>query len=202
MKGWMAVLKNEKGVALAFALLITMVLAIFSLVAVNSTGFSLRFSGEYRNKTKLMYLADGGADYGGGLVMRAVGNGLKVAAIDTGSAKITINNTDTNSDGVTDLEDELKGDSVNDPDSYNDAIPDAQVDLAGEKVNVDIDYVTSRKLAGTSSEFGSRYEGIGSGSAGSVALYYRIDSNNTSNAGKSATVRAKFKCVEGGARCL
>ena len=195
-------LKNDDGAALVLALLVTMVLSLFSIIAVNSTGFSLRFSGDYRNKTQILYLADGGADYGGGLVMRAVGNGLKVHATDKGSANITINLTDTNGDGITDLEDELRGDSINNADTYNDASPNAQVNLAGEKVNIDLDYVSSKKLAGTSSEFGSRYEGIGSGSTGSVALYYRIDSNKTSNAGKSVTVRAKYKCVEGGTRCL
>lgn len=197
---------NERGAVLILALLVMMVLAVFSTVAIMSATQGLKISGKYKIQQQATYASDGGADYGAGLIARVLGNDKKVTGLaDASSSYVTINSTDTDGDGITDLEAEiagLNGDKTTpNPDTANSASPNATVTIMGDTAKIDIDFMERKRMAGSSSEFGSRYEGIGAGSAGGIALTYQIDTYSKVN-DSEVTVRAIYKCVEGGGRCL
>jgi hypothetical protein len=198
---------GETGSALILALLVMVILSIFSMVAANGTIQGLSFTKVFSNRMESLHASEGGAGYGYGVVLRAIGNGGRIAAVDLGDADITIDRTDTDADLITDLEDEIAGTSIdsdlaNPVDSSLDAVPDVIVPVGDGDINLDIDFVRTKKTAGASSEFASRYRGIGSGSAGGFASYYRIDATGGAGTDAQSTVRLHYKCVEGGGRCL
>lgn len=197
---------NERGAVLVTALMILTVLAVLSLAAVMSATQGLRITSGYRNDQQLLYQSDGGADYSYSLVARALANNHKVSSTDTANSYVSVNTTDTDGDGTTDLEAELAGLTVNDPDTTT-ATPDLTLDLAGDPVAIDIDFVKTKLIAGSSSEFAARYEGIGAGTSGGVGVYYKIDALSKESGAddvysSKSTVRIRYKCIEGGGRCL
>ena len=194
-------LKNEEGTALILALLVTTILTMFTMVAAMSTSNGMRAVTGYKNRTAALYKADGAADYSAGIIARAIGNDLQIDAADLGSANVSIDITDSDGDGITDLEDEIMGITTLGVDTYASTPPNVTIAVANSKVNMDIDFVRSKQLPGSSTEFAARYEGIGAGSSGGIGLYYGVEANGT-NADRNATVRVHYKCVEGGGRCL
>lgn len=202
MKNIKALIDNREGSALALALLILMVMAVVSTATIMSTNTGLSLTAEFKQNRQALYSADGGADYGFGVIERAIANDQSIDSADTANANVTIDTTDSDSDGITDLELEIQGASVNNSDSYSDATPDAQVTIMDNTMNIDIDYLSSQLMPGASTESAARYEGIGAGSSGGVGLYYKVESGMTTSSGTTAVVRIYFKCVEGGGRCL
>ena len=190
------VLNNQGGSALILTLLILMVLSIMATVATRSTNMGLSTAAIYKSYQEAVYLADGGSNYGYAIIERTIGNGMEVdLAIDSAYVSSTA-----------DLELEINGSSVDnidsaDQDSVNYA-PNAKISIAGETVTLDIDFTRSRKLPGASSEFASRYEGIGAGGAGGIGLLYTVESNYKRDARSESTVRITYQCIEGGGRCL
>ncbi len=193
---------GESGAALILALLVLTVLTVFSMAAVNSTLFGLRVSNQYKIEQSTLYEADGGADYSAQLIARALANHNAISATDSASANITINAIDSDGKGTSDLEAIIGGSTAyNALYTVSSASPNVKMNFLGDTVKIDINFIRSRMLAGSSSEFASRYEGLGSGTSGSIALDYQIDSYST-NKNSAITVRAMYKCVEGGGRCL
>lgn len=193
---------GESGSALILALLVLTVLTVFSMAAVNSTTFGLRVSALYKTEQSALYAADGGADYAAQMIARALANRSAVSAADLTSANVTINTADSDGKGTSDLDAIIGGSKTyNSLYTTSSTSPNVRVQVLGDTVKIDIDFIRSRLLAGSSSEFASRYEGIGSGTSGSIALDYQIDSYNANN-NSAVTVRAIYKCVEGGGRCI
>ncbi len=191
---------NERGAALILALLVTMVLAVFSTVAVMSATQGLRISGKYKIEQQAVYTADGGVEFSAGLIRDTIGNKNYVSA-----TYLSMVNT-TNSGGTpqTDFEREVagvNGDSGSGINPDTTATPNATVTIMGESTGVDIDFTRSKLMPGSSAEAAARYEGIGSGTSGGVMLLYQVDSKTTI-VGNEKTIRATYKCVEGGGRCL
>ena len=188
------ILRTENGSALVLSLLVMMILAIMSLTAVTATNTGLKGTSNYKNYQKTLYMADGATDFGFSVIERAIANGLLIDAADTANVNVTIPD-------VNDLQTEISALSVDDPDEP-DVAPDATITIVGQVVNIDIDFLTTMPMPGTASEFGSRYEGIGAGGAGGFALIYKVQSNYQLNASNQSSVRIRFRCVEGGGRCL
>lgn len=192
---------NERGAALILALLVTMVLAVFSMVAVMSATQGLKISNKYKMEQQTVYTSDGGVEFASGLIRDTVGNKNLVSA--TYLSKV--NTTNTTGGAQTDFEREIAGVNGNSGSGLN---PDttaspanATVVIMSETSNIDIDFSRSKLMPGSSAEAAARYEGIGSGTSGGVMLLYQIDSKSTIS-DTSKTVRATYKCVEGGGRCL
>jgi Tfp pilus assembly protein PilX len=206
-------LSNEKGVALIFSLLILMILTLLAEIGINTVVSGISNIKGYKNGQLRLYLADSGVEYGYALVERAMANNQKVSSTDLGNTSITIETTDSNGDGITDLEDEILGRTVASSDSYTDATPNVSIDLSNMGVTsvtpdnqnvlaLDIDFVRSKRMGGSSSEFASRYEGIGSGGSGGVGFYYKIDSYYKYSSSETTTIEINYKCIEGSGRCL
>ena len=188
------IMRSEEGMALAFALLILMILAVAALSSIMVTNTGLAVTREFKVHQEVMYIADAGAEYSLGFVSRTMGNGMAIDAIDTASDVIIADSAD--------LLEELSGGSDN-GDSYTDAAPDLQFDIGNGKINIDVDYFRADTLEGCADEYASKYEGIGSGT-GCTSIYYQIDSQmvSTSATEDSTAVRVHFRCVESGGRCL
>ncbi|MBI5636839.1 MAG: hypothetical protein HZA03_02590 [Nitrospinae bacterium] len=202
---------NQRGAALVLALLVMMVLAVFSTVAIMSATQGLRISGKYKTQQQAVYTSDGGAEFASGLIRDTIGNKKLVSA----TYLSTVNTTNTAGDATTDFEKEIAGINGNiqntwtslsgsavtgvNPDSTANA--NATVSIMGDTASIDIDFTLSKLTPGSSTEFAARYEGIGSGTAGSVQLLYQVDTYSKI-ADTEKTVRATYKCVEGGGRCL
>jgi len=206
-------LSNEKGVALIFSLLILMILTLLAEIGINAVVSGIKNIKGYKNGQLRLYLADSGVQYGYALIERTMANNQKVSSTDLGNTNVTIEKVDSNGDGITDLEDEILGRTVASSDSYTDATPNVSIDLSsmgvtsvtpGNKnvLKLDIDYIKSKRMGGSSSEFASRYEGIGSGGAGGVGYYYKIDSYYKYSSSETTTIEIHYKCIEGGGRCL
>ncbi len=187
-------MEDQSGVALVFALLITMVLAVAALSAIIVTDTGIKTTSEFKIHQEVMYLADGGAEMGFGILVKTIGN---ERIVDTGilPAEITIANQ-------ADLEAEIAG--ANDAgDSYTDANPDIVYAFDLGTINIDVDYFDSESIPGCASEYASSYEGIGSGS-GCEQVTYVVDSQmvSASAGAQSSAVRIHYGCVESGGRCL
>ncbi len=194
---------GEQGAALILALLVLMVLAVFSMTAIITASTGLKISSKYKMREQALYTADGAADGASGIISRAISNGNRIDATDLSSSYFSVSTTDTDGDGVTDLEAEIAGingtKTSRNPDGLSS--PNATVDILGDTASIDIDYLQSKLMPGASSEFAARYEGIGSGTSGGVAVTYEIDSSGEMQ-DQSAKLGAVYKCVEGGGRCL
>lgn len=191
---------NERGAALILALLVTMVLAVFSTVAVMSATQGLRIAGKYKIEQQAVYTADGGAEFASGLIRDTIGNKNLVSA--TYLSKV--NTTNTSGGAQTDFEREIagvNGDSASGLNADTTASPNATVVIIGDTAGIDIDFTRSKLMPGSSAEAAARYEGIGSGTSGGVMLLYQVDTKTTINE-TAKTIRATYKCVEGGGRCL
>lgn len=199
-RGWVSPTADERGAALILALLVTMVLAVFSMVAVMTATQGLSIAGKYKIEEQAVYSADGGVEFASGLIKDTIGNKNLVSA--TYLSKV--NTTNTTGGTQTDFEREIagvNGDSASGLNPDTTATPNATVVILGDTANIDIDFTRSKLMPGSSAEAAARYEGIGSGTSGGVMLLYQIDSKTTINQ-TSKTIRATYKCVEGGGRCL
>jgi hypothetical protein len=218
----MRVISNESGAVLVLALMVVTVLAIYSLTAIITSTQGLHMGSEYRSYQNTVYIADGGADYATGLIMRTFANGYSVLSSDSNSQYVNFcmpsmvcspKSAAGPSDGsaLSRFQSKINGVLINTTDSAATSpniiltypTVDFSKDSATETAGIVVEYVKNKIQAGSSSEFAARYEGIGSGSAGGVGLYYRIDAyNKNTGQGAQSTVRATFKCIEGGGRCL
>ncbi len=187
-------LEDESGVALVFALLIMVVLAVAALSSIMVTDTGIKTTSKFKMHQENMYLADAGAEMGFGILVKTVGNGWTIDMSDL-PAGATIGNQ-------TDLEDEIGGGSDG-GDSYEDATPDITYPFGLGTINIDIDYFDTEPIEGCANEFASGYEGIGSGS-GCEEVIYVVDGQMLSNSARAepTAVRIHFGCVESGGRCL
>ncbi len=161
-------ISNERGAVLILALLITMVLAVFSTVAIMSATQGLRISGKYKTEQQVLYTSDGGIDFATGLIKDTIGNKNLVSA----TYLPYVNTTNSTGGPQTDFEREIAGVNGNssvgvNPDTT--ANPNATVTILGDTASIDIDYMRSKLMPGSSAEAASRYEGIGSGTSGGVS---------------------------------
>ncbi len=185
---------EEKGAALVIVLLVMMVLTTMSLISVKVIISGLEIVNSYKMEQIRLHFADSGVEYGYPMIERVMANSGELSAADTGNANVSINTSD--------ILQEINGYIVNSSDSYSDASPDITLTLLTDYLKVDIDYIKTIRIAGSSTEFSSRYQGVGTGSAGGVGLYYRLESNYQNSASSDTTVRVYYKCIEGGGRCL
>jgi len=198
-------ISNETGAVLVLALMTTTVLAVFSLTAIMTSMQGLHMGVEYQAYQNSVYIADGGVDFAPGLIERTLFNGYVVPSTDTANVSVSFLDPATpgsQSAGIARFQSKISAAITNSGDTAA-ASPNIQLTYpTGEVTNIVVEYVATRPQPGSSSEAAARYEGIGSGSGG-VGVYYRIDAYNyNSKLVESSTVRANFKCVDGGQRCL
>lgn len=78
-----------------------------------------------------------------------------------------------------------------------DAARDLRITLGGFDVDVDVNRIGEETLVGTSTEFASGSEGVGSGSSGGIAIYYEINSLGQGPATSVSNVSGVYRKVVG-----
>jgi hypothetical protein len=200
-------ISNESGAVLALALMTTTVLAVFSLTAIMTSMQGLKMGVEYQAYQNSVYIADGGIDFAPGLIERTLFNGYVVTTADSANSAVVqfIDPANPNSQtaGVTRFQNKISAVITNSGDTAAQTPNIKMTYPTGETTNIVVEYAGTRPMPGSSTESAARYEGIGSGGSGGVGIYYRVDAYNYNPKLKeSSTVRANFKCVDGGQRCL
>ncbi|MBI3794403.1 MAG: hypothetical protein HY280_06700 [Nitrospinae bacterium] len=207
------IVSSQNGAVLVLALLVVTLLAIFALGAILTSSQNLNMGAEYRSYQNSLYVSDGGTDFTTGLIMRTFSNGLTVQNSDSNSqyfvfcipgGPCTPKSAASPSDptAISRFQNKLNGTLINSGDTAANT-PNLMLSYAtGDVAKIVVEYVKTKIQAGSSSEFAARYEGIGSGSAGGVGIYFRVDGYNSNPIGEQSTVRTEYKCIEGGGRCL
>ena len=82
-------------------------------------------------------------------------------------------------------------------DAYDGGTHDLTYKKGGIPVEVDLQRLREMNLAGGATEFASGFQGVGAGSAGGVAIFYRIDADGTGPRLSSASLSAEYRKVVG-----
>lgn len=192
---------DERGAALIISILLLAVLLVISMGLVNMTGTDLQISSNYKFYNEAFYNADEGVEISPGIIIRSVESQPNLDSTDN-SAGYVKDQDDDNSNGIIDFVDEILGASDNDADEPSSDPDISFTNASGYDVDVDIDRTGASPLPGASSEFGSRYEGVGSGSSGGVAIKFQINSMGNGGSSSAANIQANFRCVERVGGCL
>lgn len=201
MNGTIHPMNNERGAALIISIMLLAVLLVISMGLVKMTGTDLQISSNYKFYNEAFYNADEGVGISPGIIIRTVENQPNLDSTDSSKGYVA-DTTDDDGDGVIYFVEEILGRHDNDPDDA-DTDPDlSYTNASGHTVKVDVDRTGASPLPGASSEFGSRYEGVGSGSAGGVAIKFRVNSKGESSSNSSSNISAIFRCVERTGGCL
>jgi hypothetical protein len=189
-------LSGERGMALIIALLLMVVVTVLGTGAIITSSTDIQISGNYKTSQEVLHGADGGVQIVQGIINRAFdGTGVVTFNTDTVFVPNDVNFplepriTDVDGDGDIDSNDYDHNDSNNiaqprDIQTNNNV--DLIIPLQDMEVLIDVD-VTPRNLLGFSIEFASAYEGIGSGTQGGSARFYRINSGGREEGSANVT---------------
>lgn len=203
-----SLLHNERGMALIFALLIMVVLAIIGAAATMTSQVDVRISGNTRVLREAFYLADGGIETSPKVVSQMITNRALpgfaetpsllfdgVIYDDPSSPSAYIKDT---SQTVT-LVDKIMGYESND--DASDDSEDIVLNLAGyEALAVNVTRGATAYLSGGGVEFAAGTEGVGVAGAASTAVFYTFESSGTSGRAPNSTVSriaARYRKVAG-----
>lgn len=188
-------LSGERGMALIIALLLMVVVTVLGTGAIITSSTDIQISGNYKTSQEVLHGADGGVQIVQGIINRAFdGTGVVTFNTDTVFVPYDVNFpleakiTDVDGDGDIDSNDYDHNDSGNktNPRDIQTNNVDLLIPLQDMEVLIDVD-VTPRNLLGFSIEFASAYEGIGSGTQGGSARFYRINSGGREKGSANVT---------------
>ncbi len=178
-KGVKEYLSEERGAALIVALLLMVAVTVLGTGGMITSSTDIQISGNYKTSQEIFYGAEGGIEMVKGIIERAINDSDGGVDANTDTVfvrdllfpmepRVTDNDYDHNdsNDG---------GSPSADPDMELPLFVDVVIPLRNIQVLIDID-VTPRILVGFSPEFAGGYEGIGSGSDGGQANFYRVNS--------------------------
>lgn len=184
-------ISEEKGAALAIALMLMVVLAFIGSAAIITSTTEVQIAGNEKRYQMAFYGADGGADFAPRVIRDTIdlyaapsyGSGVTVMAgfLDEALAFGTAND-----DG-----------SVDSPTSNPDIEIPSVTAIMSVGIDVDRDPNTTA-LPGGGIEFGSGYEGIGGGAAaGGTAILYRIASQSQGPGNSRTQINTRYLYVTG-----
>ena len=201
-------LTDERGIALVFALLIMIVLAIIGASALMTSTIDLKVSGSTKVVRESFYLADGGIEMSPKLVARIITDRALPTFAETPSILYdgVIYDDDTSPSAyVTDTGQAITAlDIVMGYQTSDDASSD-KTDIAmdsGTKgsIAVDVTRVRTVHLSGGGTEFASGTEGVGVGGVSGTAVIYDFMSTGTTGQAPNATetqIAARYRKVLG-----
>jgi len=171
---------GEEGSVLIVALMILVFLTSIGISATTTTEIELQVAGNEAYHKVAFYNADSGVYSTPKLISRTINDGAQptvtgITYLDTGTGFYR----------------EVMGYA-----GY-DTAKDIRFALDGNNVQVDVERSRLETLAGAGAEFAGGSEGIGVGSAGSVAIYYTLDSLGAGPAGAQSTVLADYRLIPG-----
>jgi len=181
--------KNEDGSVLIVALLILVFLTIIGISATTTTNIEIQIAGNEKFHKIAFYHADSGVYTTPKLISACIDSG---AEINIGSGT-----TEPDIEYITGSSSTLFYRQVMYPDEYDEGDKDIQFTLGGNNIQVDVENSGSKNLAGGGVEFAAGAEGIGAGSGGGVAIYYKMDSSGDGPANSISNVSAVYRKVVG-----
>jgi len=173
-------LRNENGSALIVTLLVLVILTLVGIGANNTTSTDIQIAANQKFHKMAFYHADAGVYATPKLISSAIADSSNPSG--TGFSYL---------DAGTDVfYRELMG-----YDAY-DSDPDVSFSLGGEDVRVDVQRSKTETLAGGGAEFASGAEGVGTGSVGSIAIFFDMDSFGDGPNSSDSNVGAIYRKVD------
>ena len=172
---------NENGAVLIIALIILVLLTLVGISVTRTTEIEIQIAGNQQFQKIAFYTADSGIYSTPKLIRKSVNE----SAQPTVSA---ITYLDASSDT---FYREIMG-----YDTY-DTTSDISYNLGGHVVEVDVERTGQESLVGGGVEFGSGAEGIGTGSAGGVAIFYTMASEGEGPASAQAEIEGVYRLLPG-----
>ncbi|MCK4417515.1 MAG: pilus assembly PilX N-terminal domain-containing protein [Candidatus Latescibacteria bacterium] len=185
MKSLARQLRNEEGSVIVVALMILVVLTIIGISATDTTTVELQIATNDKFHKIAFYNADAGVYATPKLISAHVDDTTSLITIPGINYLIGASNFDRQIYGY---------------DPYDGGAMDIRIVLGvnnWEDVDVDVERTGSETLSGGGAEFASGSEGIGVGSAGGVAIFYRIDSFGDGPANSTSNIGAVYRKVLG-----
>jgi len=193
---------NEKGSVLLIAM---MILMLASLIAVSSVGISTqetRIAGNEKMSTSVFFNADAGIAPGTKVLLetfvnKSVGSYPSLDPTDTTTTECGTISTgwdaDTLVSGTNKLLDEILGVETS---GKGFSFRASATDPLCTKTHVRIQRKgQTTRSSGSSTEFGSGYEGVGYGSAGGVLIYYYVRSTASDRNSNSSSLETEYRRV-------
>jgi hypothetical protein len=187
---------NEKGAALAIALMMLVILAILGTAAIMTSTNEMDIAGNEKQYQVAFYAAEGGTE----MTHRIIEDTLDLGTVKDYGNEITFHST-----FLDDLMQYEGSDNSTDSPSNNPDItivmpvidPDSGEQVAQTTVKVDVDG-TSGYLPGAGIQYAAGYDGIGAGAGGGgVAKYFTVDTQSIGVRNSSASIRTYYQSVIG-----
>lgn len=182
--------RGEQGSVLVVALLILVLLTIIGVSATTTTNIETQVAGNEKFHKIAFYNADSGIFPTAKVVSSIVDDQAEPTVADLNPIKYVKNDGTEGKDGTT-LFDEIMG---YDP---HESQPDIKFTQDSYEVNVDIARTGAKNIAGGGVEFASGAEGVGAGSSGGVAVYYKMRSTGDGPANSQSNIAADYRKVVG-----
>ena len=182
------ILANDHGMALIFALVIMVVLAIIGASALMTSEVDLKVSGTTKVIRHAFYLADGGIELSPKVIRRIIDDRDLPA------------DTPLLSYATADLLGEVMGFTHYDGATPDPTPDDINMNAHQGTINVDINRGATMYLSGGGVEFAAGTEGVGVGGAANTAVLFDFDSTGTAGNAPNTTVSqvaARYRKVAG-----
>lgn len=177
---------NERGSVLIVALLILIFLTLLGIASTTTTEIEIQLAGNERFHKVAFYNTDSGVYTSPEIIYRSLEDGAQPSLAGRPVEYLEA--------GADTFFREMMG-----YDAY-DTQKDLRLTIGDETADIDVKRVRQAQVVGGGAEFGSAGEGVGSGSAGGVAIIYSIDSLGTGPSSSQASIVGEYRYVPGVAR--
>ena len=187
-------LQNEEGLVIVVVLFVLVILTLIGISATSNTMVELQIASNDQLQKIAFYNADSGI-YGTPKLISNTINTMLEPPVGT--------DTDSIAPGIEYLPND--GSYVANTfyrqvlgfDAYDGGTNDITFGPGGIAVEVDVERRRQQNLVGSGTEFASGSEGIGSGSAGGVAIFYGMNANGTGPRNSASNLMAEYRKVVG-----
>ena len=194
IKRFFCPLQNEEGLVIVVVLFILVILTLIGVSATSNTRVGLQIASNDQLQKIAFYNADSGIYGTPKLISNAINTTLEPpVAADAGSVAPGIEYLPNDGSYVANtFYRQIVG-----YDAYDGGTNDITFAPGGITVEVDVERRRQQNLVGSGTEFASGSEGIGSGSAGGVAIFYGMNANGTGPRNSASNLMAEYRKVVG-----
>ena len=187
-------LQNEEGLVIVVVLFVLVILTLIGISATSNTMVELQIASNDQLQKIAFYNADSGIYGTPKLISNAINTMLEPpVAADADSIAPGIEYLPN--DGLYVANTFYR--QIAGYDAYDGGTNDITFAPGGITVEVDVERRRQQNLVGSGTEFASGSEGIGSGSAGGVAIFYGMNANGTGPRNSASNLMAEYRKVVG-----
>jgi len=194
IKRFISPLQNEEGLVIVVVLFVLVILTLIGISATSNTRVELQIASNDQLQKIAFYNADSGIYGTPKLISNAINTMLEPpVAADAGSVAPGIEYLPNDGSYLANtFYRQVLG-----FDAYDGGTNDITFAPGGIAVEVDVERRRQQNLVGSGTEFASGSEGVGSGSAGGVAIFYGINANGTGPRNSASNLMAEYRKVVG-----